>query len=156
MAAKRMSRVQQPSETADETPAKGIAAHVVGAHTTLNRDARTDARQRPTSLDVAWIRATLALSREHMARVLAVSAKTIQRWEAQGALPADPRQRALLAQVQEITDLGTTVYTPKGLRLFLETPLPTFSNRSALQMLEQGYADQVRSALISDLEGAGY
>ena len=79
------------------------------------------------------LRADLRLSRERMARLLDVSAKTIERWEARDALPASARVRSQLAQLQEIVELGLTVYTPDGFTRYLATPLPTFGGRTALQ-----------------------
>jgi DNA-binding XRE family transcriptional regulator len=104
------------------------------------------------------LRRDLSLSRERMARLVDVSAKTIERWEQQQSLPAgaSSRIRTQIAQIQEVRDLGLCVYTPEGLRQFLRTPSPTFDGRTPLQMIEQGRADAVISALASDYEGLGY
>lgn len=101
------------------------------------------------------LRRDLSLSRERMARLFDVSAKTIERWEHQQGLPsgASSRVRQQLAQIQEIRDLGLIVYTPEGFQLFLTTPLPEFEGKTALQMIEQGRADAVLSALAADYEG---
>ncbi len=60
------------------------------------------------------LRRDLKLSRERMARLMDVSAKTVERWERQQSLPArtSSRIRALLAQIREVRDLGLCVYTP--------------------------------------------
>jgi hypothetical protein len=104
------------------------------------------------------LRRDLSLSRERMARLVDVSAKTIERWEHQRSLPAgaSARIRTQMAQIQEVRDLGLCVYTPAGLRQFLKTPLPTFDGRTPLQMIEQGRADAVIAALAADYEGLGY
>jgi uncharacterized protein (DUF2384 family) len=104
------------------------------------------------------LRRDLSVSRERMARLVDVSAKTVERWEHQRALPArtSPRIRAQLAQIQEVRDLGLRVYTPEGFRQFLQTPLPGFGGRTPLQMIEQGHAGDVVSALASDYEGLGF
>src|SRR5262245_58260103 len=104
------------------------------------------------------LRRDLNLSRERMARLVDVSAKTVERWEHQRSLPprASSRIRAQLAQIQEVRDLGLCVYTAEGFRQFLRTPLPTFDGRTPLQMIEQGQAKAVISALASDYEGLGY
>jgi DNA-binding transcriptional regulator YiaG len=104
------------------------------------------------------LRRDLSLSRERMARLVDVSAKTVERWEQQHSLPAgtSSRIRTQIAQIQEVRDLGLCVYTPEGLRQFLKTPSPTFDGRTPLQMIEQGKADAVISALASDYEGLGY
>jgi DNA-binding XRE family transcriptional regulator len=104
------------------------------------------------------LRRDLNLSRERMARLVDVSAKTVERWEHQHALPAraNSRIRTKLAFIQDVRDLGLTVYTPEGFQEFLRTPLPTFDGRTPLQMIEQGKVDDVIAALASDYEGLGY
>ncbi len=104
------------------------------------------------------LRRDLNLSRERMARLIDVSAKTVERWEAQDALPAraSSRVRIQLAQIQAMRDLGRTVYTPDGFQLFLRTPLPTFGGMTALQMIELGRIAEVVAALASDYEGLGF
>ena len=91
-----------------------------------------------------------------MARLLDVSAKTIERWEAQGALPASRAVRERLAKLQEIARLGLLVYTSAGFHRFLTIPLPEFEGRTALQMIELGQEDRVIAALAADYEGLGY
>lgn len=108
------------------------------------------------ALSPAQIRGELDLSRERMGRLMDVSAKTIERWEAQEALPSSARARGQLAQIQEIIDLGMSIYTHTGFLRFLQTPLSTFGGRTALQLIEQGQAEQIISALASDYEGLGY
>ena len=112
--------------------------------------------ERVLTLDVRRIRDALGLSRERMARVMDVSAKTIERWEDDGGLPASTSQRQRLAKLLEIADLGHTVYTPAGFSRFLQTPLGEFNGMTALQMLELGHPEAVLAALASDYEGAGY
>ncbi len=106
-------------------------------------------------LDAAQLRRDLHLSRERMGRLVDVSARTIQRWEEQGTLPASTGVRRQLGLIREIVDLSLIVYTADGFREFLTTPLPTFDNRTALQMIEQGRAEDVLGALASDYEGLG-
>lgn len=104
------------------------------------------------------LRRDLSLSRERMARLVDVSAKTVERWEQQQTLSprASARIRIQLAQIQEVRDLGLRVYTPEGFRQFLRTPLPVFAGSTPLQMIEQGKTDDVLAALASDYEGLGY
>jgi transcriptional regulator with XRE-family HTH domain len=104
------------------------------------------------------LRRDLSLSRERMARLMDVSAKTVERWEHQQSLSprTSSRIRGQLAQIQEVRDLGLCVYTLEGFRKFLKTPLPTFAGRTPLQMIEQGKAEDVIAALASDYEGLGY
>jgi DNA-binding XRE family transcriptional regulator len=77
------------------------------------------------------LRRDLRLSRERMARLVDVSAKTVERWEHQQSLSprTSSRIRVQLAQIQEVRDLGLCVYTK---------------------------ADEVIAALAADYEGLGY
>ncbi len=103
------------------------------------------------------LRRDLNLSRERMARLVDVSAKTVERWESQQVLPAraGTRVRFQLARIQAMRDLGLSVYSPTGFQEFLRTPLPTFAGKTALQMIEQGSIDEVVAALAADYEGLG-
>jgi DNA-binding XRE family transcriptional regulator len=111
-----------------------------------------------STLRLDELRRDLSLSRERMARLVDVSAKTVERWELQHNLSArtSSRLRTQLAQIQEVRDLGLCVYTPEGFRLFLRTPLSTFAGRTPLQMIEQGKSGDVIAALAADYEGLGY
>ncbi len=115
---------------------------------------RTPAEQ---ATPMGQLRHDLNLSRERMARLVDVSAKTIERWEDRQALPprASSRIRVQFAQIQEMRDLGVMVYTPEGFQRFLRTPLPPFKGRTALQMIEQGQIAEVIAALAADYEGLG-
>ncbi len=108
------------------------------------------------ALSPARIRGELALSRERMGRLLDVSAKTVERWETQDRLPTSARARSQLAQVQEMIELGLSVYTHDGFLRFLQTPFPTFRGRTALQLIEQEQTELVIAALAADYEGLGY
>ena len=103
------------------------------------------------------LRRDLNLSRERMARLVDVSAKTVERWESQQALPArsSTRVRFQLSQIQAMRDLGLTVYSPEGFQEFLRTPLAVFAGKTALQMIEHGAIDDVVAALAADYEGLG-
>jgi uncharacterized protein (DUF2384 family) len=104
------------------------------------------------------IRHDLGLSRERMARLVDVSAKTVERWEGQHGLSpgTSARVRTRFGEIQTVRDLGLSVYTREGFQAFLKTPLPIFGGRSALQMIEQGMTAEVVAALASDYEGLGY
>lgn len=102
------------------------------------------------------LRAAFRLSRERLARLLGVSSKTVERWEAKPVRPARDETRARLAQLREIADLGATVYGRDGLAAFLDAPLAEFAGLTALQLIERGEADRVLAALAADYEGAGY
>ena len=107
-------------------------------------------------LSVREVRADYALSRERLARVLDVSARTVQRWEAANQLPADDRHRATLSELRSIVELGQTVYTPAGFQRFLRTPLPVLDHRTPIEMLERGETNRVLAVLAADYEGLGY
>lgn len=110
------------------------------------------------SLQPSVLRHDLNLSRERMARLVSVSSKTIERWEETDSLPvnANARSRILFTQLQEMRDLGLTVYTSQGFQLFLRSPLPEFDGRTALQMIELGLTENVIDALAGDYEGLGF
>lgn len=101
------------------------------------------------------LRGSFGLSRERMAHLLDVSAKTIERWEARREPPTNPAARRRLAQLDEIAALGLAVYAPEGFRLFLTTPMPVFGGRTALQLIELGEGEAVMGALAADYEGLG-
>ncbi len=102
------------------------------------------------------LRKELGLSRERMARLLDVTAKTVERWEEREALPSSPSARARLSKIQEIVHLGLTVYGPDGLPLFLSTPLRKFDGHDGLRLIEIGQADRVFAAIAGDYEGLGF
>jgi transcriptional regulator with XRE-family HTH domain len=102
------------------------------------------------------LRERLGVSRERMGRLLDVSAKSIQRWEAKDAAPESVRLRRRLTLIDEIISVGLQVYTEEGFREFMTTPLPEFDNCTALQLIERDQEDRVLAALASDYEGLGY
>jgi hypothetical protein len=91
-----------------------------------------------------------------MARLLDVSAKTVERWETLEHPPAGVRQRRDLALISEIVMLGRTVFSADGFVRFLNAPLPVFGGNTALQMMERGHTTEVLAALAADYEGAGF
>ncbi|HUH17234.1 MAG TPA: helix-turn-helix transcriptional regulator [Methylomirabilota bacterium] len=102
------------------------------------------------------LREAFRLSRERLARLIGVSAKTVERWEARPTQPARGETRARMAQLREIAELGEAVYTRDGLAAFLNAPLAEFDGLTALQLMERDEAPRVLAALASDYEGAGY
>lgn len=102
------------------------------------------------------LRTAFRLSRERLARLVGVSAKTVERWEARPTRPARDDTRARMAQLREIAELGAAVYTREGLADFLDAPLAEFDGLTALQLMERGESDKVLAALAADYEGAGY
>lgn len=112
-------------------------------------------RERIPQLRPRTVRDALGLSRERMARIFDVSAKTIERWEERDVPPPHSAHRACLGKLQEIVDLGHIVYDDAGFQAFLTTPLRTFGGRTARQLLEDGEIDRVLGALAGDYEGLG-
>lgn len=107
------------------------------------------------SYEVKRVRADLDLSREKLARVFDVSAKTIERWEAKGTLPKDAAGRRLLAELREIVDLATIVFGADGMRRFLALPLSGYEGATPLQLIERRHSSAVLAALAADYEGIG-
>jgi len=107
-------------------------------------------------LSTSAIRKSLSLSREKLSALLRVSAKTITRWENENQQPSKPDHLKCLAKLKEIIEIGRKVYTPKGLKLFLSTPLPVFGGRTGFELILLGEYDNVISALAADFEGAGF
>ena len=108
------------------------------------------------AVDVRHVREQLGLSRERLARLLDVSAKTIERWEERDTLPSSFLVRQRLTQLQEIADLGRLVYSAEAFALFLTSPLAEFDGQTALQLIALGQTERVLAALASDYEGLGY
>ncbi len=107
------------------------------------------------SVDLVRVRSELDLSRERMARLFDVSAKTIERWEARRALPRDHAARKLLSELREMVDLGKSVYGTEGFHRFLALPIPSAGQATPLQLIERGEIATVLAALATDYEGTG-
>jgi transcriptional regulator with XRE-family HTH domain len=107
-------------------------------------------------IDLSDIRRNLGVSRERMARLLDVSAKTIERWEERGTVLANRTAIDRLSRLRDIADLGLQVYTPEAFHLFLTVPMPAFNGHSALQMIELGDVDLVYGEIVADYEGSGF
>jgi transcriptional regulator with XRE-family HTH domain len=119
------------------------------------RHAGQDKRVVP-ALGLRRVREGLGLSRERMARVLSVSARSIENWERADRLPPDEAKRRLFATIAQIYDLALTVYTPEGVVAFMTTPMKAFGYHTALHEIEAGRADRVLGELAADYEGGGY
>ncbi len=104
----------------------------------------------------AKIRGDLGLSRERMARLFDVSARTIERWEEKDQPPASGIVLERLALLRKIVDLGLQVYTLRGLRAFLVEPQPVFGDRSGLDLIRENKGDVVYSEVVSDYEATGF
>jgi DNA-binding XRE family transcriptional regulator len=108
------------------------------------------------SPSITQIRQGLGVSRERLARLLDVSTKTIERWEARASPPKNRRALARLVKLGEIVELGHQVYTPEAFHSFISLPMPVFGGRTALQMIEMDEIDRVYGEIVADYEGAGY
>ena len=108
----------------------------------------------PDALHPRQIRTALRLSRERFARLFDVSSRTIERWEEKDCPPANALLRRRMYELSEVACLANAVYTPAGVELFLTSPTPVFDGRTALQLIEDGRAEQVIGALATDYEGA--
>ena len=102
------------------------------------------------------LRQAFRLSRERLARLIGVSAKTVERWEARPTRPARDETRERMAQLREIAELGATVYTAERLGDFMSAPLAELGGLTPLQLIERGEADRVLAVLAADYEGGGY
>ncbi len=100
------------------------------------------------------VRGALALSYERMGRLLDVSGRTVERMEAFDRPPRSAAVAERLGQLAQIVELGQSVYTAEGWRLFLTLPQPRFGGRTALQLIERGETQRVLGALATDYEGA--
>ena len=100
------------------------------------------------------LRRELAISREAMARLLEVSAKSVERWEERGTLPNSVALRQRLAQLREILALAHVVFEPDGMRTFMGTPMPALGGRTPLQAIAGGDGDRVLGVLATLYEGA--
>lgn len=107
-------------------------------------------------ISVAGLRKDLGISRERMAYLLDVSARTIQRWEEQDQLPSNRWVMQVLVDVQNIVDLGLQVFDPRGVHLIMTTPQPGFGNKSGLELVEAGRANEVFGSFAGDYEGHGF
>lgn len=110
---------------------------------TLNQHDRGSPERGPIS--GARIREDLGVSRERMARLFDVSARTIQRWVMQ-----------VLIDVQNIVDLGLRVFEPRGVHLIMTPPQPGFGDKSGLEFVEAGRSDTVFGSFAGGYDGLGF
>lgn len=113
-------------------------------------------RQTAEALSPRQVRELLHVSREKMGRLLDVSAKTVERWEESDQLPSKSPHLERLSAMREIAKLGLMIYGPEGFSRFLQVPLAEFAGRSPLQLIANGEAGKVISALAADYEGSGF
>ena len=107
------------------------------------------------NVTVEEVRHELGVSRERMARVFDVSAKTIDRWEKRTSHLTDVASAQTLQELHQLIELGQLVYGDEGFRQFLALSMPVFDGRSPMQMIERGDRDQVLGVIAQDYEGLG-
>lgn len=97
------------------------------------------------------LRGTLGLSQESLARVLGVSARTVERWEA-GARTENPGILRRLDALTNVATLGREVYGDE-LDRFMSTPRQSLGQRTPIETLVRGDVDLVLGVLAQALEG---
>lgn len=102
--------------------------------------------------EIRTIRGQLGLSQESFSRVLDVSARSVERWEARGATRMDADTARRLAVTREILALAAEVYGD-GVDDFMATPRRSLDLRTPREAMIHGDLEQVRRLLIDGLEG---
>lgn len=106
------------------------------------------------SPDIRTLRSHLGLSQESFSRVLDVSARSVERWEARGltvvALDEDVSRR--LATTSEILALVGEVYNG-DVAAFMTTPRRSLRMRTPREAMIHGDLEAVRQILVNALEG---
>ncbi len=104
------------------------------------------------ALEIRTARDRLGLSRELLSRVLDVSTRSVERWEARGSTAASAETRRRLATVAEIADLAREVYGD-DVAAFMSTPRRSLGMRTPREAMVHGDVEAVRQVLIDALEG---
>jgi len=102
--------------------------------------------------EMRTIRGRLGLSQESFSRVLDVSARSVERWEAHGATRMDAGTARRLAVTQEILSLAAEVYGDE-VAAFMTTPRRTLDLRTPREAMIHGDLEKVRQLLIGGIEG---
>lgn len=100
------------------------------------------------------VRQALGISQERLARVLDVSTRSIQRWEAANELPTNRWVRSAYLKLGEITSLAEENFTRDGVRKIMVSGAPGYLDAPGLEMVEQGRADDVFGTLATTADGA--
>jgi uncharacterized protein (DUF2384 family) len=87
-----------------------------------------------------------------MSRVLDVSTRTVERWEARGSASESAETQRRLATVSEIAELAREVYGD-DVAAFMSTPRRSLAMKTPREALMRGDLDGVRQLLINALEG---
>jgi transcriptional regulator with XRE-family HTH domain len=102
--------------------------------------------------EIRALRSRLGLSQESFARVLDVSTRSVERWEAKGATTEDGETIRRVTVLEEISGLANEVYGA-DLDSFMRTPRRSLEMRTPKEALVRGDLEAVRQVLIRSLEG---
>lgn len=106
-----------------------------------------------TDRQISALRGKLGVSRETLARIVDVSARTVERWEAANLDLSEVGSVRRLIGVSEIADLAQEVYGADGIERFLVTPRRSLQMRTPKEAMVQGDLEGVRAVLVNALEG---
>lgn len=104
------------------------------------------------SPEIRSLRSRLGLSQESFSRVLDVSARSVERWEARGTGRIDPETSRRLEATREILSLAAEVYGD-DVPSFMATPRRSLGMRTPREAMIHGELEQVRQLLVNGLEG---
>jgi transcriptional regulator with XRE-family HTH domain len=104
------------------------------------------------SPEIRTLRTSLGLSQELFSRVLDVSARSVERWEARptATIAADTSRR--LEVTREILSLAAEVFRG-DVATFMTTPRRSLGLRTPREAMIHGDLDLVRQILVNGLEG---
>lgn len=104
------------------------------------------------ALEIRSLRGRLGLSQELFSRVLDVSARSVERWEAKEATRVDAGTSRRLAVTAEILALAGEVYGD-DVDTFMATPRRSLAMRTPREAMVRGDLEEVRQLLVNSLEG---
>ena len=87
-----------------------------------------------------------------VANIAEVSPATVSRWTAGKALP-HPKTQLVISDLRYVVDRLSEFYTPKETRLWLYSKHRLLNGRRAIDLINQGQADEVLSVIESLDEG---
>jgi transcriptional regulator with XRE-family HTH domain len=88
-----------------------------------------------------------------VANIAEVSPATVSRWTAGKALP-HPKTQLVISDLRYVVDRLSEFYTPEETRLWLYSKHRLLDGRRAIDLINQGQADEVLSVIESLDEGA--
>lgn len=104
------------------------------------------------ALEIRTLRGRLGLSQELFSRVLDVSARSVERWEAKPTTRVDAETSRRLAVTEEILALAGEVYGT-NVDAFMATPRRSLAMRTPREAMVRGDLEDVRQVLVNSLEG---